>query len=70
MSGLSCFASRTASAPSQASPITLRSGSVSKSRRKPSRKIGWSSAITMRVGCDRRLSIGYLPALRDRDFQT
>ena len=70
MSGLSCLASLTASAPSHASPITLRSGSVSKRRRKPSRKIGWSSAIRMRVGCGRRLSIGCLPALRDSDFQT
>src|ERR1700757_770235 len=69
ISGLSCRASFTASAPSQASPMTFRSGSASSRRRNPSRKMGWSSAITMRIGWLLLLSILRLPVVRDRDFQ-
>src|SRR6266849_7694385 len=49
MSGLISVASFTASRPSQASPTTFMSGSASSSRRRPSRKIGGSSAMTMRM---------------------
>src|ERR1700676_3594032 len=52
MAGFNCRASLTASAPSEASPKTFKFGSASSSRRNPSRKIGWSSAITIRTGCD------------------
>src|ERR1700692_728202 len=52
ISGFNCRASFTASAPSEASPNTFKFGSASSSRRNPSRKIGWSSAITIRTGCD------------------
>src|SRR6185312_14548291 len=70
MSGFSWRASFTASAPSQASPITFRSDSVSSNLRKPSRKIGWSSAMTMRIGSDLLLSIGGFSSLRYANFQS
>src|ERR1017187_2310614 len=49
MSGLISVASFTASRPSQASPTTFISFSDSSRRRSPSRKMGWSSAITIRM---------------------
>src|ERR1700683_196803 len=69
ISGFNVRASRTASAPSEPSPITFKSGSASSNRRKPSRKIGWSSAITIRTGCDFLKFIGNLSTLRNLDFQ-
>src|SRR5215470_9798560 len=57
ISGFNSRASFTASAPSHASPTTFNPSSDSSSRRNPSRKMGWSSAMTMRTGCDLRLSI-------------
>src|SRR6266404_3762984 len=65
MSGLSLRACLTASSPSDASPTTRRSDSASSRRRKPSRKMGCSSAIRMRI------SVGALAIefLREGDFQ-
>src|SRR5271166_4191484 len=69
MSGFNCRARRTASAPSAASPNTFKSDSASRSRRSPSRKIGWSSAITIRTGCGFLKFIQTFPAPRNFDFQ-
>src|SRR5450755_270207 len=69
ISGFSCLTSFTASAPSEASPRTFMSASASSNRRRPSRKIGWSSAITRRTGCDFLKFIRQFPASRHRDFQ-
>ena len=69
MSGFNCRASFTASAPSEASPRTFRSGSASSSRRRPSRKIGWSSAITRRTGCDFLKFMGHFSTPWNADFQ-
>src|SRR5450432_3474440 len=69
MSGFKWRAIFTASVPSQASPMTLRSGSASRRRRRPSRKIGLSSAITIRTGWGLRLSIRCFRLLRDTDFE-
>src|SRR3989442_166324 len=49
-SGSSSATSLTASSPSFAAPTTRRSGLVSRSLINPSRKMGWSSAITIRIG--------------------
>src|SRR5258708_421852 len=68
MSGFNCRASLTASAPSEASPSTFKSGSASRSRRNPSLKIGWSSAITMRTGCALLKFIGNFSTLWNLDF--
>src|SRR5258708_5076127 len=69
MSGFNCLTSFTASAPSEASPRTFISASASSNRRRPSRKIGWSSAITRRTGCDFLKFIRQFPVFRHRDFQ-
>src|SRR5579862_8305647 len=70
MSGFSWRANFTASAPSEASPSTLKSDSASSNRRNPSRKIGWSSAITRRTCCDFLKCMRYFPIPRHTDFQT
>src|ERR1039458_6608139 len=57
MSGVSSRVWVTASAPSAASPTTSSSGSASSRRRRPSRKIVWSSAMTMRTDGSLLLSI-------------
>src|SRR6516162_5292672 len=67
-SGSTCLVCVTASLPSAASPTTSSSGSASSSRRRPSRKIVWSSAITMRTVAT-LLSIESIPFLRHRDLQ-
>src|SRR5712691_15050 len=70
ISGFNCRASLTASAPSEASPNTFKFGSASRSRRNPSRKIGWSSAITIRTGCDFLKFIRNFSTPRNLNFQT
>src|SRR5215472_15223907 len=70
MSGFSCRASLTASAPSDASPITLISASASSSRRSPSRKIGWSSAMTKRTCCGFLKFMRHIPVPRHGDLQS
>src|ERR1019366_8015049 len=58
----------TASAPSAASPTTSSSGSASSRRRRPSRKMVWSSAITMRTDSS-FLTIRLVSFLWNGDFQ-
>ena len=48
-SGCNLAASRIASSPSVASPTTSMSEAESKSARNPSRKCGWSSAMSRRT---------------------
>src|SRR5574340_161389 len=68
MSGRSWRARSMVSAPSAASPTTVRPGSVSSRRRRPSRKMGWSSAIRRRTveSCS---GIAHLCFLRNGDLQ-
>src|ERR1035437_1443224 len=68
MSGVSWRVCVTASAPSAASPTTSNSGSASSKRRKPSRKMVWSSAMTMRTDGS-FLSIGLVSFLWNGDFE-
>src|SRR5579863_1447858 len=51
MSGFSLVNKRMHSAPFEASPTMVTSSSASNNFRRPSRKIAWSSAIRMRIGC-------------------
>src|SRR5262249_20534603 len=58
-----------ASSPSLAVPTTRRSGLVSRSLMRPSRKIGWSSATTMRMGWY-GLSVDRMARERNGNFET
>src|SRR2546422_4676551 len=69
MSGLSSRVRATASFPSVASATTTKSSWVTSNRRRPSRKIAWSSAIRIRIGRVVILCDGMQFLLGDFDFQ-
>src|ERR1035437_3731906 len=68
MSGVKRRVCVTASAPSASSPTTSSSGSASSKRRRPSRKMVWSSAMTMRTDGS-FLSIRLVSFLWNGDFE-